>query len=501
VDTAVEELAGQISNPVLACLLRNTLPNSLDTTVKYHNGSTDSFVVTGDIGAMWLRDSMNQMLPYMRFARQDASLAALLAGLVRRQTRQILADPFANAHMLSASDESPHSDDRTTSCVAPNETKRADAMGPGVFERKFELDSPLAFLKLSRFYYRATADASPLDDRWLRAVETTVAVLETMQLSSAEDAARPCGATYQFQRQTRQPTDSLLHATGHPAAYTGMLRSAFRPSDDACALPFHVPGNAMAVVELQETAHVLEELSKVGLYSGGVGAAPTATRADRTTTTTITNSSSSSSSSSSTAEAQVDRLLRLSERCRLLAGGVAEGIERFGVFHRPELGGEVYAYEVDGFGNALFMDDANIPSLLSLPYLGFCERDSPRYRRTRAYVLSERHNPWFSKGDAAEGVGGPHQGVRMIWPLAMAMRALTSHSDAEISDALAQLVASAAGTGLMHESFLADDVHHFTRPWFAWANSLFGELVLRLSVERPHLLLRQTLALSSDSSV
>jgi uncharacterized protein len=149
--------------------------------------------------------------------------------------------------------------------------------------------------------------------------------------------------------------------------------------------------------------------------------------------------------------------------------------------------GEVWAYEVDGFGNRHHMDDANIPSLLSLPYLGACSQSDPLYRRTRAFVLSH-DNPYFFRGSAAEGVGSPHVGLEMIWPLAVTMRALTSTEDAEIAGCLRALKETHGGTGFMHEAFHQDDPTRFTRSWFAWANTLFGELVLRVHNERPHLL-------------
>ena len=149
--------------------------------------------------------------------------------------------------------------------------------------------------------------------------------------------------------------------------------------------------------------------------------------------------------------------------------------------------GTLWAYEVDGFGNRLFMDDANVPSLLSLPYLGCCSLEDPQYRATRAFVLSE-HNPYFFRGQSGEGSGSPHVGLEMIWPLGVIMRALTSANDSEIAFCLRMLRSTHGGTGFMHESFHRDDPTRFTRAWFAWANTLFGELILRVHRERPHLL-------------
>jgi meiotically up-regulated gene 157 (Mug157) protein len=147
----------------------------------------------------------------------------------------------------------------------------------------------------------------------------------------------------------------------------------------------------------------------------------------------------------------------------------------------------IYAYEVDGFGNQLLMDDANVPSLLSLSYLGCCTANDPVYVRTRSFVLSD-DNPYFFRGKAGEGIGGPHVGLHMIWPLGIIMRALTSNDDKEILNCLRVLKNTHAGTGFMHEAFDKDDPKKFTRSWFAWANTMFGELIVKLHEQRPHLL-------------
>jgi meiotically up-regulated gene 157 (Mug157) protein len=162
------------------------------------------------------------------------------------------------------------------------------------------------------------------------------------------------------------------------------------------------------------------------------------------------------------------------------------GIGKHGI-HRHPAHGDVYAYEVDGLGSRVFMDDANVPSLLGLPYLGYCERSDAIYQRTLAYVLS-CDNGFYSEGAAGRGIGGPHVGVGWIWPMSIIMRGLTSSDDAEIVACVEMLKATHAGTGFMHEAFWKDDASRFTRSWFAWANALFGELILKVLSERPHLL-------------
>jgi hypothetical protein len=176
----------------------------------------------------------------------------------------------------------------------------------------------------------------------------------------------------------------------------------------------------------------------------------------------------------------------LGHDCRAFAHEIEAALAVHARVHDPKRG-ETWAYEVDGYGNQLFMDDANVPSLLGLPYLGCCTADDPMYVRTRARVLSY-DNPYFFRGSSAEGIGGPHVGLDMIWPMAILMRALTSTGENEIRQCLRWIKATHAGTGFIHEAFHKDDPGKFTRSWFAWANSLFGELIVKLSHERPALL-------------
>lgn len=384
---------------------------------------------------MWLRDSMNQVLPYMPLASRDAGLQALLRGLVRRQSVQMLTDVYANAHNYDAAQgNTPHGGDATTRPSFLG--TRVAAMTPLVFERKYELDSLCAFLKLSRAYHAATNDTQPFTPRWRAAV---AAVLDAM--ADMQSATAAYSGTYTFQRcSSCEPMDTLQHGVGWPAAATGMVRSCFRPSDDANVYPFNIPANAMAVVELRELSSLLLVLGQSAL----------------------------------------------AQRAQALASDIDKGIRQFGLMARE--GGSVFAYEVDGFGNQLFMDDSNTPSLLSLPYLGYLDASDPVYQRTRSAVLSTATNPYFFAGSAGNGTGGPHNGYGFVWPLGIIMRAMTSVDDGEITMCLAMLRDSAAGTGFMHESFWKDNAAQYTRPWFAWANSFFGELILTLAATRPHLI-------------
>jgi uncharacterized protein len=448
VEAAIASLVPNFKDPNLAALFANTLPNTLDTTVYAHtppgNGSAgDTFVVTGDIPAMWLRDSTNQVLPYLRFVANDTALRGLVAGVIARQARCVLLDPYANAFQLSAAaGPGPHADDSTTRPAFAGTT--IDAMTPDIFERKWEVDSLANVLRLSALYFNATGgDTTPYTPAWLAAVDLILDTFTAQQLDTEEEDATPNGAPYVFQRTTGEPSDTLEHGRGAPAKRTGMIKSGFRGSDDALLLPFSIPENAFAAASLRAVAGTLRAL----------GQAARASAAD------------------------------------LLAAEVEAGIAAHGIYTHPTTGAEIYAYEVDGFGNFMFMDDANIPGLLSLPYYGFTSVADPLYAATRAAVLSTV-NPYFICGSTGCGIGGPHNGWYWVWPMALVSQAWTSTDDGEIADVLARLVAASACTGLTHESFDRNSYGSYTRPWFAWANSLTADLILKVAAERPYLIFK-----------
>jgi len=404
----------------LGRMVANCLPNTLDTTVELGtlDGRPDTFVITGDIHAMWLRDSTAQVWPYLPFAREDPRLRLMLRGVVERQVRCVLIDPYANAFNRDLVPSPEHADDQTE-------------MKPGVFERKWEVDSLCSVIRLSYGYWKATGDITPFDSRWREAMRLIVATMRTQQRKHGP-------GPYRFQRNTSWSPDSVPgNGYGNPIRPDGLIVSLFRPSDDATIFPFLVPSNMYAVVALRQLATMLAS-AKDG---------------------------------------------QAANRCRGLAREVEVALGAHAAVEHPRRG-RVWAYEVDGFGSCVFMDDANVPSLLSLPYLGWCGRDDATYQRTRALVLSE-DNPWFHRGRAAEGIGSPHTPGNRIWPIAIAMRALTSGNDAEIAACLTSPVMTDAGTGFMHEAFDADDPAQYSRPWFAWANSLFGELMLNVARKRP----------------
>jgi len=205
-----------------------------------------------------------------------------------------------------------------------------------------------------------------------------------------------------------------------------------------------------------------------------------------------------------TAEKQRSVMVELANNATTLADTIDAAIRRFGVIPLPQwltddttdslapAASSIYAFEVDGYGGQTIMDDANIPSLLALPYLGYTSRTDPLYLATRAVLLSPS-NPYYFNGTAGSGIGGPHVGLDYIWPMSLIARALTSTSDEEIMYCLNTLKVSSAGTGWLHESYHKNDVLEFTRPWFAWVNGLYGQLIMQLAVERPHLIFKQKL--------
>lgn len=430
VSRAVEEtivrVNGRIGDPELAWMFANCYPNTLDTTVEFSSagGKPDTFIITGDIDAMWLRDSACQVWPYVAQAKSDGNLRRMFQGLIGRQARCILIDPYANAFLPD-----------------PNSTKALEwavgdltEMRPGVAERKWEVDSLCYCIRLAHGYWKATGDTTPFNPEWAAAMR---AVVQTFREQQRKNGRGP----YHFQRKTETPTDTqALGGFGNPARPVGMIYTMFRPSDDACLYSFYVPSNLFAVVSLKQLAEMAAEILK----DEGLAA-----------------------------------------DCWGLAGEVEEALAKYGRIKTSD--GEIWAFEVDGYGNQLFMDDANIPGLLSLPYLGCCAAADAVYQRTRRRVLSD-DNPYFFKGSAANGIGGPHEGLNMIWPMALIAQAMTSNDEAEIRQCLRWLKTTHAGTGFMHESFEKDDPSNYTRAWFAWANTLFGELIMKLSEERPNLL-------------
>ena len=417
VEAKILEVQAMLVNPRLAWMFGNCFPNTLDTTVHFtdedETGEPDTFVYTGDIHAMWLRDSGAQVWPYIQLANEDGHLRRMIAGTINRQFELINIDPYANAF----------NDGPLGSEWASDGT----AMKPELHERKWEIDSQCYPIRLPYEYWKVTGDVSVFDEDWEKAIRN---ILRTLREQQRKDGKGP----YRFTRRTDRQLDTKCNGGwGNPVNPVGLIVSSFRPSDDATTFDFLIPSNFFAVTSLRKAAEILVEVSD-----------------DPET----------------------------AKECLALASEVEEALKEHAVVKHPKYG-KIYAFEVDGFGNRYLMDDANVPSLLAMAYLGDVSLDDKIYQNTRRFVWSE-DNPYFFKGEAGEGIGGPHIGYDYIWPMSIMMRAFTSSSDDEIKECIEMLMRTDAGTGFMHESFHKDDPSKFTRAWFAWQNTLFGELILKL---------------------
>lgn len=426
VERVITEVAARIKDPKLRQMFINCFPNTLDTTVRFKmkDGAPDTFVITGDIPAMWLRDSSAQLWPYLNLCQADKDLQIMIAGLIRRQADCILLDPYANAF-----NDGP--------VGSPWESDFTQHMIKELHERKWEIDSLCYPIRIAYRYWQLTGDASVFTDTWHKAMEL---VLRTFREQQRKDGRGP----YSFYRECDKATDSNINnGFGAPVRPVGLIFSAFRPSDDATQYGFLVPSNMFAVTSLRQLAEIE---SKV-LYHDD-----------------------------------------FAHECRALADEVETALQKYAVVEHPKYG-KIYAYEVDGYGNYTMMDDANVPSLLALPYMGWGTADDPIYRNTRNFVWSE-DNPYFFRGKAGEGIGGPHVGLDFPWPMSLILKGLTADSADEQYECLNMLRNTDGDTGFMHESFHKDDAHNFTRSWFAWANTLFGELVLHVADTHPEVLQR-----------
>lgn len=439
VEKVIDDMNGLITDPDLARLFENTFPNTLDTTVRWHHNGSDpqSFIVTGDINALWLRDAHKQVQIYSPLAKSDPAIQKLILGLINTQSDYVLSHPYCNAFQPPPQ-----------SGIAFNYNAENDAIFPRVnlnivFECKYEIDSLASFLAIGNVYYKDTGDSSFVTPSWLNALSRLLRVLTEQAIPTYSTSGHKLPNYYLFRRNTNTGTETLnLEGAGNPVnGNTSLIRSAFRPSDDATIYQFFIPGNAFMSVELRRTATLLEKLNHNNLAA----------------------------------------------QLRTLGEDISRGIYQHGTYNHPVFG-KVFAYEVDGFGSVSIMDDANTPSLLSLPDMGFVEANDETYLNTRRMILSKEGNPYYLKGQFFEGIGGPHIGTRFAWPMSHLVAMRTTDDDDEIARRLNLVKGSTAGLGLMHESVNVDLPHSFTRSWFAWCNSEFAKTILDLAERKPHLL-------------
>lgn len=444
----------------LARLFENAYPNTLDTTIRWHTDGTDpgapdpapkgskdegkwqgyqTFVVTGDINAEWLRDSTNQLAGYQHLAKEDKKLFNLILGAINTQAEYVIQSPYCNAFQPPPA-----------SNLAPSSNGQGDTVHPVyepsfVFECKYELDSLAAFVKLSNDFYENTGSMDFINIRWKKALYTVLQVLDEQSKPTFDpDAGYFDPNRYSFQRQTNSGTETLnLGGIGNPLNNgTGLVRSAFRPSDDATILGFLIPANAMMVVELRRLAKML---NKVADYK----------------------------------EDAADLVKR--------ADVIEKGIWTYGTVDHAKWG-KVFAYEVDGYGSTIMMDDANLPSLLALPYMGFTTLNNTIYQNTRKMLLSKAGNPYYLSGYSFKGIGGPHIGLQHGWPMAVMVQAMTSTNKTEIAECFEMVKKVSAELGLIHESQHVGIKRDYTRSWFAWANAVFAAAVIDIGKRMPELI-------------
>jgi meiotically up-regulated gene 157 (Mug157) protein len=439
IDALAEEVSGRIGDPELAKLFGECLPRTLDTATTFQtlaDGTPDTFLVAGHLPAMWVRDAVCQVWPYVPYIRDEVGLERMVEGVIRRLAQNILFDPYANTFM------------RDRDALRERYVARPP-LGRGIWNRRYQLDNFGYFMRLSHGFWQAGGATGCFDADWVRAAGALVAIMRELQAGS-DELPQP---RFRFEHLSYAPYDSLpMAGFGPPCRRCGLTRTAFRPSDDAALFPFHIPDNAFAVTGLRQLARMLRTL---GL---------------------------------------AESLRRESEA---LAGEIENALGRQRVEHATF--GPILPFEVDGYGAVLLMDDAAYPNLIGLPYLGYCTQSDPLYRATRKFALSA-HNPYWVSGSSLRGLGGPHcatvyakgggskSGLGVCWPIGIMMEALTTEDRAEIESCLAQLVHIGSRLGFMPEAVWKDDVSYFRGEWFCWANSLFGELILELDRTRPEIL-------------
>ncbi|KAL2444466.1 Meiotically up-regulated protein 157 [Exophiala dermatitidis] len=468
VEGVIANMTARMSDKDLARMFENCFPNTLDTTVKWFSESNNhfqSFIIAGDMDAAWLRDNLWQIQAYTSLLSVDTSIQKLWKGVINLHSTFLSQAPYTNSFqpprdsgIVPVSD---HVVDLSQDIVYP-------PTDPAItFEAKYALDSLAAFLRISNTYVQETNDRSVLNEQWLTALTALLTVLHEQSQSTFDDQYQLREPpAYSFQRPSALCLKSVYNGpdqppnsgTGNPVASgTGLIKSMFRASDDATIFPFHIPSNAMISVELGRTSQLIHNLDT-----------------------------------------------HLSKECSDLSARIRHGIFAHGTTDHP-LFGAVFAYEVDGYGSRVLMDDASPPSLLSLPYLGFLDRDDPIYQNTRRMVLSPRGNPYYLVGSQLEGQGSPHIDLKTMWPIGTIMQILTSDDDAEICRCLDTLKRSSGGLGLVHEGVNVNDCSKFLRTWYAWGNSAFGEMILYLAERKPELLFgqkqKETVAASEETEL
>ena len=396
--------------PKIIEMFKACYSDTLENTVRIHDDGT-VFMLTGDIPAMWLRDSTNQLRPYLLTAKEDAKVSSIIEGVMKKQFLCILRDPYANAFNEEANGNG-HQGDVTK-------------MLPDVWERKYEVDSLCYPLQLAYLYWKNTGRTAHFNDLFLAAAKTIVNLWQVEQY-------HPQKSEYTFERREKPKTSLAFGGKGTPVGYTGMTWTGFRPSDDVCMYGYLIPSTLFAVVVLDYLKEILAAFYKH----------------EETFLTEVS----------------------------VLRDQIQTGIQQYGIIESENYG-KVYAFETDGLGNYNMMDDANVPSLLSIPYFCYCDPCDEIYQNTRRMILSP-DNPYYYEGEFAKGIGSPHTPQDYIWHIALSIQGMTTLDQGEKEQILDWFETTDAGTNLVHEGFHKDDPTKFTRKWFSWSNAMFVEFVL-----------------------
>lgn len=418
VEATIKDMSSTISDPDLFRLFENTWPSTVDTTVKWQGKSADNpdeelaFIITGDINAMWMRDSANQLQSYKAILHDD-QIDALYRGAINLQGRYMRLFPHCNAFQPPPESGMPavneHPDDVVTPAYDPEV----------VFECKYEIDSLGAFFQLSYDYYHATGDGDFFGKfQWKESVRSVLDTVKEMMQGTYNDDGSVRESPYTWQRESPYASETLVNkGAGAPVkGGLGLVRSFFRPSDDSVIYQYFIPGNMMLARYLEACVDIMQPID-AGM-----------------------------------AQEMAD-----------IASGIRKGIQEHAVVKHPQFG-DIYAFEVDGYGSHSLMDDSNLPSLLSIPHLGYSKNDDEIYKNTRAFALSTA-NPYYAHGPVINATGGPHLGPGMGWPMAVITQILTSDDNDEITGGIKQLMGSTSGLGLMHESVNSHNESLWTRPW------------------------------------
>ncbi|KAG8164830.1 hypothetical protein KVR01_005105 [Diaporthe batatas] len=498
-DEYITKMESKIKDPDLYRLFQNSFPNTLDTMVKWHGYAQDngtetteelSYIITGDIDAMWLRDSASQLYSYLHFLSPESSsvggklntLNSLWRGLINSHSRYIIISPYCHSFQPPPESGIPP----TTNGAYHNNNPRPAYDPVKVFDCKWELDSLASFLQVSSGYYERTKDLAFFARyNWIDAVKASVDAAAAMTVGTYDDEGRVLPSAWTFTGWTNRGSETLTNdGLGNPSKTNGMVRTAFRPSDDATIFQFLVPANMMFATYLEEASIIMEALAEGGKGSNALPGMD----ADKTA-----------------------RAANVTAGMRSLAAGIRRGIDKDAVVKHRDFG-DIFAYECDGFGGVNLMDDANVPSLLSMPLFGYArgpparlaklpegEHAPPRrdyaaiYQNTRRFALSLA-NPYYAKGPEISAVGGPHLGPGRAWPMAALVAGMTAFDEEtglagpkgkggvedEVAEQLGMVLNSTSGMGVVHESVNSWNGNAFTRAWFGWANGLMGELIIRI---------------------